>query len=181
MRLTFSQDKIIALMGRHEPDGSDECRIAMHIIDALLENKESYEKEFGVWTTALAVEVWCDDLFLSRQGLDAGEIDWEAVHRAVGEALSVLKLPTGVTLVASDSWRVFACGGDLDAARNHLQEVSGVPLCFESVTRKQHGHYIVVRGPMPAGGWEADDAERVLKVGEIEDYLLAREIAGEAA
>lgn len=54
MELTFAQDRIIALMGNQEPKGSDECRIVMHVIDALLENKDSEEGDFRLMARELA-------------------------------------------------------------------------------------------------------------------------------
>ncbi len=104
MQLTFSQDRNIALMGDQEPDGSDECRIAMHVVDALLENEDSHEGDFHQWTSELAVGTWADGHFLEREEIDAGAIDWKAVDAAVKEALRVLNMPVGNTHVGSNSW-----------------------------------------------------------------------------
>ncbi len=176
MQLTFSQDRIIALMGNQEPKGSDECRIAMHIVDALLENKDSYGDDFHQWTSELAVEIWADEHFLEREEIEASEIDWNEVDAAVKEALRILNMPVGTTLVESNSWLVYACGDDLEGAQKDLIAALGISLSFEAASRDQVDRYIIVKGPVPEGGWTADDAPRVLAMGGIDGYLMARQL-----
>lgn len=179
MNIRISQEKLSALMSHKEPVGV-EWTVAAHVIDGVLDNDDLHGAGFRDWTPQLAVETYADENFLEREEIDADDIEWDDVLAAVGEALRVLQLPTGVTLVESESVAVYACGADLDAAKADFVRQLGEHR-FEPVTGAAFNRLIVVSGPMPDGGWEAMDAERVLALGEIEGHLLARPVEREAA
>lgn len=180
MHLTYSRARLDALMGGRLPEGADEIDIARHVIDGMIKNEDLNRCGFTDWTAGLAVTTYADEHFIAREELDADEIDWVSVYAAVDEALRMLKLPEGITLIESNSWDVWACGRDLDGAKADFGRQLG-PHAFEETTSRSQDRFLVIRGPMPEGGWEASDGDRVLMMGTLEGHLLAHAIAREAA
>jgi hypothetical protein len=195
MNTTFSQDKIAALMGIEEPTHTSEWIVAAHVIDGMLENNDANRCGFGDWTVSLALETYATETFLANEIIDADEINWEAVQAAVKEALKVLNSPEGFTLINENDGYVWACGSTLEEAKAELKKATGHEHHFVEITRQQYedvgykfhqGYdyderrytenqckYLVVRGPLPKGGWEAHDGHHVVHLGEIDSYQMA--------
>lgn len=193
MNLTFGQDKIEALMGIKAPIHSDEWTIAAHVVDGILENDDHNGCGFGDWTVSFAVETYATETFLDDEVIVADDVNWEAVRAAVGEALKVLNSPEGFTLISQNSGFVVECGSTLEEAKAKLEKATGYEHSFVEITRQQYndfrykfadydyderrhlsdqGKFLVVRGPLPEGGWEAHDGHHVLHIGEIDSYQM---------
>jgi hypothetical protein len=195
MNTTYSQEKIAALMGIKEPIHTSEWIVAAHVIDGILENDDINGCGFGDWTVSLALETYATETFLANESIDANDVDWEVVQAAVKEALNVLNSPEGFTLINQNDGYVWACGATLDDAKAELGKAIGHKHHFVEITRQQYedfGHtfhqgydyderrytedqckYLVVRGPLPEGGWEARDGHHVVHLGEIDSYQMA--------
>lgn len=195
MNLTYGQDKIESLMGVKAPIHSDEWTIAANVVDGMLENDDQNGVGFGDWTVSLAVETYAAETFLADEGIDAADVDWEAVQAAVGEAIKVLTAPEGITLINKNDGYVWACGSTLEEAKAALDKATGNEHEFVEITRQQYedlGYkfhvdydyderryltaqtkFQVVRGPLPEGGWEVHDGHHVLNIGEVDSHQMA--------